>query len=123
MPAFRGRRSPNVWGNAHVRAHLQKRIAETLVYGAARASQRMLELVEEPGVCGFQAARFVLGAGAGITAPVAGPTTTVNIHGNNVRAGFVIDLRDDPPALDGDGTLIDGTVEYAQLEDLKPDRD
>jgi hypothetical protein len=61
------------------------------------------------------AAKFLLATGAGV--PPSPPSTTVNIGISTERAGFVIDLRDDPsqplPAnWDREpGVVIDGTAE------------
>jgi hypothetical protein len=76
-----------------VRQYMRQVIQETLGVGATRAARRMVELIEsENSQTGFNASRFLLGVGAGVTMPQPAGTT-VNI-GIGERAGYCIDLSE-----------------------------
>lgn len=77
----------------HVVEHMRQRAVRTIQMAAARAAEVKAELLD----CGDSMARdrastFVLGT-AGI-GPTTAPSLSVNIE---MRAGYVLDLRDDPP--------------------------
>jgi hypothetical protein len=75
----------------NVRAYLQEVVTRSLGLTAARAAKRMDELLHSTNeMVSFQASRFALGAGAGVTMPErSGPL--VNIQ---MGSGFQIDLRE-----------------------------
>jgi hypothetical protein len=77
----------------HVRVFIERRTRETIANGTLRASARLVELLDAASEhVSLDASKHVL-AIEGIK-PTAEPTTHVNI---NIRAGYVIDLSDDPP--------------------------
>lgn len=83
-----------------VRVLIDRRVRETIANGTMRASARLLELVDAGSEhVSLDATKHVL-ALEGIK-PTAEPTTNVNI---NIRAGYIIDLSDDPPAKTIDAT-------------------
>jgi hypothetical protein len=77
----------------HVRVFIERRTRETIANGTLRASARLVELVDADSEhVSADVSKHML-AIAGIK-PTAEPTSLVNI---NIRAGYVIDLSDDPP--------------------------
>jgi hypothetical protein len=77
----------------HVRVFIERRIRETIANGTMRASAKLVELIDaESEHVAADVSKHML-AIAGIK-PAADSTTLVNI---NFRAGYVIDLSDDPP--------------------------
>jgi len=79
----------------HVAELMRTKVLRTLAMAAARAGAVKGELLDSDNeMVRDRASTFVLGL-AGI-APAANPTLSVNL---NIRAGYVIDLSDDPPAM------------------------
>jgi hypothetical protein len=78
----------------HVQVFIERRTRETIANGTLRASARLVELIDAGSEhVSADVSKHML-AIAGIK-PTAEPTALVNI---NIRAGYVIDLSDDPPA-------------------------
>jgi hypothetical protein len=78
----------------HIAEYLRQKACRTLAIGAGRAAAVKMELLDSASEhVRNDASAFVLGL-AGIK-PVADPTALVNI---NIRAGYVIDLSDEPLA-------------------------
>jgi hypothetical protein len=78
----------------HVRVFIERRTRETISDGTLRASARLAELLDASSEhVSLDASKHMLALNG--YQPPAGPTTQVNI---NIRAGYVIDLSDDPPA-------------------------
>jgi hypothetical protein len=76
----------------HVAEHLRQRVLRYLAIKAARAGAVKGELLDSPSeIVRDRASSFVLGL-AGI-APASTPSVSLNI---DIRAGYVIDLSDDP---------------------------
>jgi hypothetical protein len=76
----------------HIAEYLRQKACRTLAIGAGRAAAVKMELLDSASEhVRNDASAFVLGL-AGIK-PATDPTTQLNI---SVRAGFVIDLTDDP---------------------------
>jgi len=79
----------------HVAAHLHQRVVRTLAIAAAKAGATKVDLLDsDNAMARDRASTFVLGL-AGIQ-PATTPSLNLNIE---VRAGYVIDLSDDPPPL------------------------
>jgi hypothetical protein len=77
----------------HIRVFIERRTRETIANGTLRASAKLVELIDaESERVAADVSKHML-AIAGIK-PAADSTTLVNI---NFRAGYVIDLSDDPP--------------------------
>jgi hypothetical protein len=79
----------------HVIEHMRQRAIRTIAQAAGRAAEVKAELLD----CGDSMARdrastFVLGT-AGI-GPAAAPNLSINLE---IRAGYVIDLTDQPPPM------------------------
>jgi len=78
----------------HVRVFIDRRVRETLANGTMRASARLLELVDAGSEhVSLDASKHLL-AIEGIK-PADTPSVALNL---TIRAGYVIDLSDDPPA-------------------------
>jgi hypothetical protein len=78
----------------HVRVFIERRTRETIANGTLRASARLVELIDAGSEhVSADVSKHML-AIAGIK-PTAEPTALLNI---NIKAGYVIDLSDDPPA-------------------------
>jgi hypothetical protein len=79
----------------HVAEHLRTKVVKHLALNAARAGATKVELLDSANeMVRDRASSFVLGL-AGIQ-PAATPALNVNIE---VKAGYVIDLSDDPPPM------------------------
>jgi hypothetical protein len=79
----------------HGAAHLRQQVLRHLAIQAARAGAVKGELLDSPSeIARDRASTFVLGL-AGIQ-PESNPSISVNL---NIRAGYVIDLSDDPPPM------------------------
>jgi hypothetical protein len=77
----------------HVAAHLHQRVVRTLAIAAAKAEATKVDLLDsDNAVARDRASSFILGL-AGIQ-PATSPSLNVNIE---VKAGYVIDLTEDPP--------------------------
>jgi hypothetical protein len=77
----------------HVQVFIARRMRENISNGTMRASARLVELIDAGSEhVSADVSKHML-AIAGIK-PAAEPTTSVNI---NIKAGYVIDLSDDPP--------------------------
>jgi hypothetical protein len=77
----------------HVAEHLRQKVLRHLAIHAARAGATKTELLDSASeIVRDRASSFVLGL-AGIQ-PAANPSVNLNIE---VKAGYVIDLSDDPP--------------------------
>jgi hypothetical protein len=77
----------------HVAEYLRQKVLRHLAIHAARAGATKVDLLDSSNeIARDRASSFVLGL-AGIQ-PAAGPMVNLNIE---VRAGYVIDLSDDPP--------------------------
>jgi hypothetical protein len=82
-----------VLGKPHVAEHLRLKVLRSLAMAAARAGAVKVDLLDsENAIVRDRASSFVLGL-AGI-APASAATVSLNIE---VKAGYVIDLSDDPP--------------------------
>ncbi len=93
----------------HVRVFIERRVRQNLTAGTMRSGARVMELVDASSEhVSFDAAKFNL-ALAGIK-PAADAQVSVNI---DIKAGYVIDLSDDPRR------VIDGasTIDQAQVID------
>jgi hypothetical protein len=78
----------------HVAEHLRQKVLRHLAIAAARAGYTKVELLDSDSeIARDRASSFVLGL-AGIQ-PETAPTVSLNLE---IRAGYVIDLSDDPPA-------------------------
>jgi hypothetical protein len=78
----------------HVQVFIERRTRETIANGTLRASARLVELIDASSEhVSADVSKHML-AIAGIK-PTAEPAALVNI---NIRAGYVIDLSDDPPS-------------------------
>jgi hypothetical protein len=77
----------------HVAAHLRQKVLKRLGIAAARAGATKIELLDSANeIVRDRSSSFVLGL-AGIQ-PETSPSVAVNLE---IRAGYVIDLSDDPP--------------------------
>jgi hypothetical protein len=77
----------------HVAEHLRQKVLRHLAIHAARAGATKVELLDSASeLVRDRASSFVLGL-AGIQ-PATNPSISVNL---DIRAGYVIDLSDDPP--------------------------
>jgi hypothetical protein len=78
----------------HVAQHLREKVLRHLAIAAARAGSTKVELLDSDSeIARDRASSFVLGL-AGIQ-PAGAPSLSVNLE---IRAGYVINLSDDPPA-------------------------
>jgi hypothetical protein len=79
----------------HVAEHLRQKVLRHLAIAGARAGATKVELLDSASeVVRDRASSFVLGL-AGIQ-PATNPSVSVNLE---IKAGYVIDLSDDPPAM------------------------
>ena len=79
----------------HVAQHLREKVLRHLAIQAARAGAVKGELLDSDNeMVRDRASTFVLGLAD--IAPASAPALSVNV---NIRAGYVIDLSDDPPAM------------------------
>jgi hypothetical protein len=79
----------------HVAEHMRQRVLRHLAIQAARAGAVKGELLDcSNEMVRDRASTFVLGL-AGIQ-PESNPSISVNV---NIKAGYVIDLSDDPPPM------------------------
>ena len=77
----------------HVAEHMRQKVVRSLAIAATRAGATKVELLDSANeMVRDRASSFVLGL-AGIQ-PAASPSLNINVE---VRAGYVIDLSDDPP--------------------------
>jgi hypothetical protein len=77
----------------HVAEHLRAKVLKSLAMAAARAGATKVELLDSDNeMVRDRASSFVLGL-AGIQ-PATSPSLNINVE---VKAGYVIDLSDDPP--------------------------
>jgi hypothetical protein len=77
----------------HVAEHLRQKVLRHLAIHAARAGATKVDLLDSSNeIARDRASSFVLGL-AGIQ-PATNPSISVNL---DIRAGYVIDLSDDPP--------------------------
>jgi hypothetical protein len=77
----------------HVAEHLRTKVLRSLAMAAARAGAVKVDLLDsDNAIARDRASSFVLGL-AGIQ-PATNPSISVNL---DIRAGYVIDLSDDPP--------------------------
>jgi hypothetical protein len=82
-------------GIPHIAEHLRQKVIRHLAIHAARAGATKVDLLDSGNeMARDRASTFVLGL-AGIQ-PATGPSLSVNIE---VKAGYVIDLTDDPPPM------------------------
>jgi hypothetical protein len=78
----------------HVAEHLRQRVLRHLAIAAARAGATKVDLLDSDSeIARDRASSFVLGL-AGIQ-PASSPSVSLNLE---IKAGYVIDLSDDPPA-------------------------
>jgi hypothetical protein len=82
-------------------SYMRTVIMETLGVGAVWAGRKMLELLEsENGMVQYNASRFLLATGGGVTMPErSGPLVSVSI---DQRPGWITDLTES----DGSGTVV-----------------
>jgi hypothetical protein len=86
----------------HVAEHLRQKVMRHLAMAAARAGATKVELLDSASeLVRDRASAFVLGL-AGIQ-PASTPTVSLNLE---IRAGYVIDLSDDPPPREINPTII-----------------
>jgi hypothetical protein len=79
----------------HVAEHLRQKVLRHLAIAAARAGAVKGELLDsDNAIARDRASSFILGL-AGIQ-PAATPSISLNL---DIRAGYVIDLSDDPPPM------------------------
>jgi hypothetical protein len=79
----------------HIAEHLRQKVLRHLAIHAARAGATKVDLLDSSNeMARDRASTFVLGL-AGIQ-PATSPSVNVNIE---VKAGYVIDLSDDPPPM------------------------
>src|SRR5205823_3288589 len=79
----------------HVAEHLRQKVIRHLAIAAARAGYDKGELLDsDNAIARDRASSFILGL-AGIQ-PATNPTISLNL---DIRAGYVIDLSDDPPPM------------------------
>jgi hypothetical protein len=79
----------------HVAEHLRQKVMRHLAMAAARAGAVKVDLLDSASeLVRDRASAFVLGL-AGIQ-PASTPTVSLNLE---IRAGYVIDLSDDPPPM------------------------
>ena len=79
----------------HIAALMTQKVARSLAIASARAGATKVELLDSPSeLVRDRASTFVLGL-AGI-APASQPSVNLNIE---LKAGYVIDLSDDPPPM------------------------
>jgi hypothetical protein len=79
----------------HIAEHLRTKVLKFLAMSAARAGAVKVDLLDsDNAIARDRASSFVLGL-AGIQ-PATTPSVSLNIE---VRAGYVIDLSDDPPPM------------------------
>jgi hypothetical protein len=80
----------------HITEHMRQKVMRSLAVGTARAGAVKLDLLDSTSeMVRDRASSFVLGL-AGIQ-PANSPSVNLNIE---VRAGYVIDLSDDPKVVD-----------------------
>jgi hypothetical protein len=77
-----------------IQVFIARKMRETIAVGGLRASARLIELIDAGSEHVSADVSKHVAAIAGIK-PAAGPATLVNI---SIKAGYVIDLSDDPPA-------------------------
>jgi molybdenum-dependent DNA-binding transcriptional regulator ModE len=78
----------------HVQVFIDRRVRETIANGTMRATARLIELMDSASDhVSLDAVKHELALNG--HKPTADPVAQVNI---NIRAGYVIDLSDDPPA-------------------------
>jgi hypothetical protein len=79
----------------HIAEHMRSKVLKSLAMAAARAGATKVELLDSPSeLVRDRASSFVLGL-AGIQ-PAATPIISLNL---DIRAGYVIDLSDEPPPI------------------------
>jgi hypothetical protein len=79
----------------HVAEHLRTKVLKYLAMAAARAGAVKTDLLDsDNAIARDRASSFILGL-AGIQ-PAANPAVSINLE---VKAGYVIDLSDDPPPM------------------------
>jgi hypothetical protein len=78
----------------HVAAYMREKVLKQLAIAAARAGSVKVDLLDSDNeMVRDRASTFVLGLAD--IAPAAAPALSVNLE---MRAGYILDLRDDPPA-------------------------
>jgi hypothetical protein len=78
----------------HIAEHLRQKVIRHLAIAAARASATKVELLgSDSEIARDRASSFILGL-AGIQ-PATSPSVSLNLE---MKAGYILDLRDDPPA-------------------------
>jgi hypothetical protein len=94
----------------HVAEHLRMKVLRTLAMAAARAGAVKIDLMDsDNAIARDRASSFVLGL-AGI-APATSPSLSLNIE---VKAGYVIDLSDDPPPMRTVSRITAPAIEHAE---------
>jgi len=104
----------------HIAEHLRQKVLRSLAIAAARAGAVKGELLDSDNeMVRDRSSSFVL-ALAGI-APATSPGVAINVE---IKAGYVIDLTDDPrqPGADG-GMRIVSPIVYSPPIDADADRD
>jgi hypothetical protein len=77
----------------HVAEHLRQRVLRHLAIAAAHAGATKVDLLDSDSeIARDRASSFILGLAD--IAPASAPSLSVNLE---IRAGYVIDLSDDPP--------------------------
>jgi hypothetical protein len=100
----------------HVAAHLRQKVIRHLAIAAARASATKVDLLgSDSEIARDRASSFILGL-AGIQ-PASTPSVSLNLE---VKAGYVIDLSDNPP---GPGMRIVSRTTTAPIIEHDPDGD
>jgi hypothetical protein len=94
----------------HVAEHLRMKVLRFLAMSAARADAVKVDLLDsDNAIARDRASSFVLGL-AGI-APATSPSLSLNIE---VKAGYVIDLSDDPPPMRTVSRITAPAIEHAE---------
>jgi hypothetical protein len=105
----------------HIAAYMRQKVLKQLAIAAARAGAVKGELLDSDNdMVRDRASTFVLGLAD--IAPASAPALSVNI---DIKAGYVIDLTDDPrrPCADGGMRIISPTVYSPPPIDADADRD
>jgi hypothetical protein len=104
----------------HIIEHLRQRAVRTIAMAAGRAAEVKTELLDcADNMVRDRSSSFILGV-AGI-APASTPGVAFNIE---IKAGYVIDLTDDPrPGADGGMRIVSPTVYSPPAIDADLDQD
>jgi hypothetical protein len=97
----------------HVAEHLRQKVLRHLAIAAARAGYVKGELLDSDSeIVRDRASSFVLGL-AGIQ-PAGSPSVSINLE---VKAGYVIDLSDDPPPMRTIPHVVQPAIDVTPIDD------